>query len=56
VLRRRERRIGRFEHIVVLPGEVDLDNVDATLRNGLLHLRLTKAGADRPRHIDVKTS
>ena len=56
VVRRRERRVGRFEHIVALPGDVDPDSVDATLHDGVLTVRLTKASANRPRHIDVKTA
>jgi HSP20 family protein len=56
IVRRRERRVGRFEHVVVLPGDVDPDSVDATLHDGVLTVRLTKARANRPRHIDVKTA
>jgi HSP20 family protein len=55
VIRRRERRAGAFEHVVVLPGDVDPESVDATLRDGVLTVRLGKATADRPRHIDVKS-
>jgi HSP20 family protein len=55
VLRRRERRIGRFEHVIALPGEVDPDRVEATLRDGVLTVRLRKTEANRGRHIDVKT-
>jgi HSP20 family protein len=55
VLRRRERRTGRFEHVIPLPGEVDPDRVEATLRDGVLTVRLRRADTNRGRHIDVKT-
>lgn len=55
VLRRRERRIGRFERAIALPGEVDPDRVEATLRDGVLTVRLRKANTNRGRQIDVKT-
>jgi HSP20 family protein len=56
ILRRRSRRVGQFEHVVGLPGEIDPDRVEATLDNGVLTVRLGKAGGTQPRRIEVKGS
>jgi HSP20 family protein len=54
VLRRQTRPVGRFEHLIALPGEVDPDKVEATLADGVLTLRLTKTEGPQTRHIQVK--
>jgi HSP20 family protein len=54
VLRRQTRPVGRFEHLIALPGEVDPDKVEATLSDGVLTLHLTKTGGPQTRHIEVK--
>lgn len=54
VLRRRSRRIGQFEHVIALPGDVDADKVDATLQDGVLTVKVGKASASRPRRIEIK--
>jgi HSP20 family protein len=56
VLRRQTRRIGQFEYVVALPGELDADKVDATLSDGVLTVRVGKAVASQPRRIEVKGS
>ncbi len=56
LLRRQTRRIGQFEYLVALPGEVDPEKVEATLADGVLTVRLAKVPASRPRRIDIKTS
>jgi HSP20 family protein len=53
LLRRRTRPVGRFEYRVVLPGEVDADNVDASLDDGVLILRVPKAAKARPKRIEI---
>jgi HSP20 family protein len=53
ILRRRTRRVGQFEYRVVLPGEPDGDNVDASLDGGVLRVRVPKAERNRPREIQV---
>ncbi len=52
---RQERGQGKFERIVRLPFDVDADQVQANLADGVLHLTLPKAEAVRPRKIAVKT-
>lgn len=53
---RHERGGGSFSRVVTLPFEVDADKVQATLKDGILHLTLPKAESARPRKIEVKTS
>lgn len=51
---RRERGAGSFCGRVELPVEVDVDNVEATLENGVLTLVMPKASSALPRKIEVK--
>ena len=55
VLRRRGRRVGQFEHVLALPGEIDRDHVEAKLADGVLSVRLRKSAGERPRRIEVQT-
>jgi HSP20 family protein len=55
VLRRRARRVGRFEYRVQLPGDVNADGIDAQLHDGVLSIRVPKAAKSQPRRIEVKT-
>ncbi|MEA2407526.1 MAG: polymerase primary sigma factor [Thermoleophilaceae bacterium] len=54
VLRRRMRRVGRFELRVTLPGPIDAEQMDAHLNDGVLTLRMPKPEQARPRRIEVK--
>jgi HSP20 family protein len=56
VLRRRTRRTGQFQYMVVLPGQVDPDQVDAELNSGVLTVRLGKSTKNQPRQISVRES
>ena len=51
---RRERGVGPFSRVIQLPVEVDAENVDAALRDGVLTITLPKAQAVMPRRIEVK--
>ena len=53
VLRHRTRRVGEFEFRVVLPQDVDAENIQADLDDGMLIVRVPKADASRSRHIEV---
>jgi HSP20 family protein len=55
VLRRRTRRVGRFEFRVALPEGVDPDAVDAELDHGVLTVRVPKAQRAARRQIEVKS-
>lgn len=49
----RERGGGEFSRTVVLPDRVDADRVEASLRDGILTVRLPKSESARPRQIPV---
>lgn len=51
---RRERESGSFSRIISLPGDVDAENVDAKLENGILTVVVPKAEAAKPKQITVK--
>ena len=50
---RRERSVGTFVRVLRLPVEVDVDRVQADLRNGVLTITLPKTEAAKPRKISV---
>ena len=56
VVRRRMRRIGRFEFRVTLPGELNAEGVDAKLNDGVLTVRVPKAERMQRRRIEVKSA
>lgn len=53
---RRERRMGRFNRVIHVPGETDSDTVSATLRDGVLRVTLPKSPAAQPRKIAVTSA
>jgi HSP20 family protein len=54
VLHRQERGFGSFSRSITLPFNVDADQVDAHLENGVLLIKLPKHASARPRKITVK--
>lgn len=48
-----ELPVGRFSRVVSLPVEVNSAHAEASLSNGVLHLRLPKAETHRPKTIKV---
>jgi HSP20 family protein len=54
VLRRQTRSVGRFYFELVLPDDVDPNNVSATLEDGVLTLRVPKAMSEQARHVEVQ--
>ena len=51
---RRERFDGAFRRVVTLPDDVDPDRVDASYRDGILHVAVQRRESAKPRHIEVK--
>jgi len=50
---RREREAGTFSRMIVLPGEVDTEKVEAKLENGILNIVVSKAEVAKPKQISV---
>jgi HSP20 family protein len=51
---RREREAGTFSRMIGLPGEIDADKIDATIKNGVLSVAISKAEVAKPKQITVK--
>ncbi len=51
---RRERRIGSLSRRIALPGAVDETKADATLRDGVLEVRVPKSSEAMPRKLSIK--
>ncbi|WP_272001852.1 Hsp20/alpha crystallin family protein [Roseovarius sp. ZX-A-9] len=47
---------GTFERAFSLPETIDADKIDATLRDGVLTLSLSKSEAAKPKQIEVKAA
>lgn len=45
---------GRFQRIIRLSAEVDMDKVDAEFRDGVLHVMVPKAEAAKPKRIRIR--
>ena len=54
ILRRRTRKTGEFDYRVTLPGHVDASNIEASLNDGILTVRVPKSEQARARRIEVK--
>jgi HSP20 family protein len=53
---RRERGRGRFARSLQLPTELDVSRADATVKNGMLTVRIPKREDAKPRQITVKAA
>lgn len=51
---RREREAGKFSRLINLPGEVDVNKVEASRENGVLKVIIPKTEVAKPRQITVK--
>jgi len=51
---RREREAGKFSRLINLPGEIDVNKVEASRENGVLKVTIPKAEVFKPRQITVK--
>jgi HSP20 family protein len=47
---------GRFSRVIELPVDVDASKVEASIKNGVLQLRVPKAEAHRPRTIKINVN
>jgi HSP20 family protein len=56
ILRRRTRKVGRFEFRVSLPGAADPNDIEANLDHGVLTLRIPKPSEARPQRIEVNSA
>ena len=55
-VRHNDRYYGKYQLRLRLPDSVDGENVDAELKNGILHLALAKLPEAQPKKITVKTT
>jgi HSP20 family protein len=53
VVRRKTRRVGRFDYRVTLPSHVDPEKIDAKLRDGVLTVRVPKSERAQRQRIEV---
>ena len=53
VVRRSTRRTGRFDYRIALPGPLNADEVEASLTNGVLKVRVPKTAAAQRRKIEL---
>lgn len=51
---RRERFTGNFKRVITLPDDVDPDKVNATYKDGVLHVAVQRKEELQPRKIEVK--
>ncbi len=51
---RREREAGTFSRSINLPGEINVNKVEAFMENGVLKVTMPKSEAAKPRQIKVK--
>ena len=56
ILRRRTRRVGRFDYRVSLPGVSDTEDVQATLEHGVLTVRVPKPEHAKRRRIAISSA
>lgn len=52
----RERSVGKFARMLTLPFDIDADKVEATLKDGLLTVKLPKADSIKRRKITVSNA
>jgi len=53
---RRERNFGKFSRTFQLPFQVVANKVEATFKNGVLHISLPRAEEDKPKKITIKSA
>jgi len=53
-LYRRERHNGAFRRVITLPEDIDPDQVNATYRDGILHVTVQRRESSRPRRVEIE--
>lgn len=53
---RRERSFGKFSRTFQLPFRVEADQVEATFKNGVLHIFMPRVEEDKPKKIAVNSA
>ena len=53
---RREREAGKFNRMLNLPSQININKVEANSTDGVLTILLPKAEETKPKHISVKAS
>ena len=51
---RREREDGNFNRIVALPGDIQIDKIEAGYVDGILSIKIPKAEAAKPRQVTIR--
>jgi HSP20 family protein len=51
---RKERSFGKFQKSIKLPFRVDVNNIQASMRDGILTVKLFKSEDAKPRRIEIK--
>jgi HSP20 family protein len=49
-----ERRFGRFERSLRVPGGLDPESVQASLQDGVLSIRVPRPASAQPRHVEIR--
>jgi HSP20 family protein len=52
---RQERNYGVFDREIKLPFAINPNNIDATFKNGILSISLSRAEEDKPKKIEIQT-
>ncbi len=50
---RKEREAGKFSRLIGMPGDIDADQVNAQMVNGILTVTIAKAETSKPKQITV---
>jgi HSP20 family protein len=56
IIRRQTRRSGQFDYRVTLPGQVDPESTEASLKDGVLRLTLHKSEGQKRRRIEISSN
>jgi len=52
---RKERDYGKFSRVITLPKDIDSENIDAKMVNGILAVRIGKSEIAKPKQISISS-